>query len=319
MIDSTMGVHIFFILSGFLITTLLLKEKVNTGRISLKKFYIRRALRILPVLYLFLLVLIALNIIFNLKIPAADFLCSFLFYKNTPVLSSYYTAHLWSLAVEAQFYLTFPLLLVWGTNKYLLTAISIVIIVPVIAITGNYHAGFSSNNLPGFLLTKLCMYIFWKGPVVILIGSVFSVLMFKKIICVEGTNLPYIFSFILLLTAIVISSTSFLYYYKYVSEYLSHLLIACALITAIYHKNLLSSILTSKLITWVGILSYSLYIWQQLFVGAKPWQPWLRLFHNYPLWLLLITKLIFIFIIARVSYYFEKKFLKIRHKFNSAA
>jgi peptidoglycan/LPS O-acetylase OafA/YrhL len=60
-----LGVDIFFVLSGFLITTLLLKEKLAHGHVSLKKFYIRRFLRIVPVAYLFLAVLIAINHFFR--------------------------------------------------------------------------------------------------------------------------------------------------------------------------------------------------------------------------------------------------------------
>src|SRR4051812_3227202 len=56
--NGKLGVLIFFVLSGFLITTLCIKEKVATKTISLKNFYIRRALRIFPVAYLFLLVLL---------------------------------------------------------------------------------------------------------------------------------------------------------------------------------------------------------------------------------------------------------------------
>ena len=52
-LTGTCGVYIFFVLSGFLIITLLLTEKVKTGKISLRNFYIRRELRILPVAYLY--------------------------------------------------------------------------------------------------------------------------------------------------------------------------------------------------------------------------------------------------------------------------
>jgi peptidoglycan/LPS O-acetylase OafA/YrhL len=56
-IKGDIGVNIFFVISGFLITTLALKEKVKTGKISLPRFYTRRLLRILPVAYLLLIIL----------------------------------------------------------------------------------------------------------------------------------------------------------------------------------------------------------------------------------------------------------------------
>src|SRR5271165_4954607 len=61
---GSMGVEIFFVISGFLITTLLLRERERSGSINLKKFYIRRAYRILPLLFLFIVTLAILNFVF---------------------------------------------------------------------------------------------------------------------------------------------------------------------------------------------------------------------------------------------------------------
>jgi peptidoglycan/LPS O-acetylase OafA/YrhL len=218
---SNTGVHMFFVLSGFLITTLLLKEKLHTGRISLKHFYIRRALRILPVAYFFLVVLIILNQVYHLKISTADFIASFLFYKNLPMPNEPYTAHFWSLAVEEQFYITFPLLLFLNTNKYMLVAISIVVIVPLVAILNNLGLGLLHNNATGQLVSKICMYAFWKGPVIILIGSLSAMLVFKGIITPERIKTNYFLSFILLVIAVAITEGNFPFYSKYISEYLS--------------------------------------------------------------------------------------------------
>src|SRR5450432_1970024 len=71
--DGVIGVQIFFVISGFLITTLLLKERVKKGGISLKHFYTRRVLRIVPVAYLYLLVVFILNHVFNLGMIAKSF------------------------------------------------------------------------------------------------------------------------------------------------------------------------------------------------------------------------------------------------------
>jgi peptidoglycan/LPS O-acetylase OafA/YrhL len=114
--NGPVGVLIFFVLSGFLITALCLKEKVQTKDISLKSFYTRRALRILPVAYLYLFAILVLNLIFKLDVSyisllgAAFFLMDFSsFFRK--YYFSWYTGHYWSLAVEEQFYLFMPLVL----------------------------------------------------------------------------------------------------------------------------------------------------------------------------------------------------------------
>ena len=119
------GVDIFFVLSGYLITSLLVVEAQH-GRISIKKFYIRRARRLLPALFAMLLVVAAIGV-FWLPQQAArlrgDLLASLGYVTNWWLIaenSSYFATagdrpplltHLWSLAVEEQYYLVWPLVL----------------------------------------------------------------------------------------------------------------------------------------------------------------------------------------------------------------
>jgi peptidoglycan/LPS O-acetylase OafA/YrhL len=313
---SNTGVSMFFVLSGFLITTLLLKELLQTGEISLKRFYIRRALRILPVAYLFLVVLIMLNQVYSLNIGAAHFIASFLFYKNLPMPNEPYTAHFWSLAVEEQFYLTFPVLLAANVNRYTLIAISIAVIVPVIAILSYLGLGILHNNMAGQLLSKFCMYAFWKGPVIILIGSVGALLMFKGIFKPERLRANYFLSFILLILGIEITAINFPFYTKYVSEYLSALLISASIVLCIGRNDFLSWLLNNAFLRRIGILSYSIYIWQELFIGTGSWQPWLHPLAGYPEWLMIIIKLGAIAAIVAASYLFESVFLKMKDKYS---
>lgn len=315
-IESDTGVHIFFVLSGFLITTLLIKEKLKSGDISLKHFYIRRVLRILPVAYLFLLVLIILNACLHLQIQWIDFIASFLFFKNLSLRNEPYTAHLWSLAAEEQFYILFPFLLSYNINRYFIIALIIVVGVPVISIMGNYHVSFLFVNPSIAFITKIIMYSFWKGPVIILIGSVFSILMFKGIIKAERAVSKHFLSFILLAVAVVIHSRTFVFYIKYLSEYISAILIAYAIVLSINTKNLLSVILENGILVKIGVLSYSIYIWQQLFIGRRAWQPWLQTLSGSPVYLIILVKVVATAIIAALSYYlFESKFLKLKSRF----
>jgi len=116
------GVTIFFFLSGFLITTLLRRENDRNGTISLRNFYIRRAIRILPPLYLtilFLLVLSLTNVLQNSLTPGFYAACSTFFANYWIILSQSVPAiavdnpglgPFWSLAVEEHFYFFFPVL-----------------------------------------------------------------------------------------------------------------------------------------------------------------------------------------------------------------
>jgi peptidoglycan/LPS O-acetylase OafA/YrhL len=109
-----LGVDLFFVLSGFLITTLLLEEHRDTGRISLPQFYIRRARRLLPALFAMLAAYSVWSLIQGLNptryVLEGVFYCTNFFLafqgQTSPV------NHLWSLAEEEQFYLLWPVILI---------------------------------------------------------------------------------------------------------------------------------------------------------------------------------------------------------------
>ncbi len=108
-----LGVLAFFVLSGFLITWLLLKEEERYGAVSLRLFYTRRALRIFPAFYVYWLLLVGALVVFHKRLVGGQALASFFYCNN------YYQAlrgdpntglsHTWSLAIEEQFYLLWPL------------------------------------------------------------------------------------------------------------------------------------------------------------------------------------------------------------------
>lgn len=106
------GVTIFFVLSGYLITKLLLREEDQAGDISLRLFYLRRATRLFPALWLYLLVVFAIWLTGVLpEHPLHSFLTSLLYVRNI-VGRGHETDHLWSLSLEEQFYLLWPLVVV---------------------------------------------------------------------------------------------------------------------------------------------------------------------------------------------------------------
>src|SRR5918996_5994324 len=126
-----LGVEVFFVISGYLITALLLREWHQQGRINLVGFWMRRARRLLPALYLLLVVTLTVAVVFlpgEVARLRDDALAAFGYVTNWYLIfnnESYFETvgrpsllqHLWSLAVEEQFYVLWPLLLtgvLWG-------------------------------------------------------------------------------------------------------------------------------------------------------------------------------------------------------------
>src|ERR671917_1081296 len=123
-----LGVEVFFVISGYLITTLLLTEWHQQGRINLMGFWLRRVRRLLPALYLLLVVTLAFAVVFlpgEVARLRGDALAAFGYVTNWYLIlgeQSYFETvgrpslllHLWSLAVEEQFYLLWPPLFVAG-------------------------------------------------------------------------------------------------------------------------------------------------------------------------------------------------------------
>lgn len=176
---GAMGVSLFFVLSGFLITNILLRYQVDfqTGDwrrkwVVLKTFYSRRTLRIFPIYYLYIGVLVFLGIGQSREIWAWLFGYAYnflLFFTND--WHSGYVEHLWSLAIEEQYYLVWPVLILATPSRY------------------NWHLVFALIALA--MGTKALLYLrepasqYSKFPVCQFdgfgIGSVFSLLWQKRI------------------------------------------------------------------------------------------------------------------------------------------
>ena len=126
-----LGVEVFFVVSGYLITSLLLNERRESGRVSLREFYLRRARRLLPALYALLAVIVAYALLFlpdAIGTLRSDTLAALTYTSNWWQIIAHrsYIAeagrpellkHLWSLAIEEQYYLAWPFLLMLGLRK----------------------------------------------------------------------------------------------------------------------------------------------------------------------------------------------------------
>lgn len=298
---GALGVEIFFVISGFLITSLCIKEKVQTGDISLRSFYIRRILRILPVAYLYLIVMIFLNIVFHLEIHYLRFVFAAVFLMNLSLSgqlsSDWYTGHYWSLSTEEQFYLFFPFILKknFGLFVFLLLLVCFAPVVYALQLKGYFNYGW---------LQALIRYAIKLQSIGT--GCLMSILVLKGYLGAKPLK-P-----IILLIAIGLIG-----YFNHSAErgaaavignMIASVMIGLVVVNGIHSsRNIIFKILNSKVLSTIGILSYSIYIWQQPFLANDKRLPLSQLPLN----------LVFLLIVPVLSYYcFEKYFLKLKASFH---
>lgn len=256
------GVDLFFVLSGFLITTLLLEERDRRGPISLRAFYIRRARRLFPALAAFLLASLICVLAFHgsrVPLTAHSFLYGGFYLTNIarafqhpdPINGTPF-AMLWSLAQEEQFYLVWPLLLIVLLRfrrdtiaKFLLTLFAGLFIYQLIlaidgATWGRLYYG-PDTHLGGLVIGCFVAVMRREGArLPARVGWVAAVFVLGAMIGVAGTLQSEVFG--------------------------SPLVALCcgAVIVAALEPGLLGRVLSLRWLTPVGRVSYSLYLWQGL-------------------------------------------------------
>lgn len=256
------GVDLFFVLSGFLITTLLLEEQDRRGTISLRDFYVRRARRLLPALAAFLVASAICVLAFaGSRVPVTG--RSFLFggfylanvaraFQHPDPLSGTPFAMLWSLAQEEQFYLVWPLLLL-GLLRFRRTTVA-KILLTVFAGLFVYQLGLVAG---GATWSRL-----YYGPDTHLGGLVVGC--FAAVVTREGGRLParvaWGAAIVLLGSMVGVAGT------VQSDVFGSPLVDLCsgAVVVAALEPGLLARALSTRWLTPLGRVSYSLYLWQGL-------------------------------------------------------
>ena len=311
--SGTTGVSIFFVLSGFLITRILLKEKLSTGKISFRNFYIRRFLRLLPPLIVFYVALVFL-MSFGFIEPQWIGLTMSVFYLYNFVPHRYYSGELgpmWSLAVEEQYYIFWPFVVAF-IRKYIPYFVIVVLILCVLVkiylpLLSIHHNG---------KVYPLVTYSFldrWFLPAVapIMIGAAFSYLEFnreeefRKLFA--GRYLFLAIAFGLFLLPAYMPMQFFGIGYEIL------LLQMCGVVVLLIwvlfnQKSLLTRFLELKPIAYTGKISYGLYVYHALFIRTGRGDLFIQ---KYPLNIFLTVS------VAILSYeFYEKKILKIKKKFS---
>jgi len=309
---GTLGVYIFFVISGFLITTLLLKEKIKSGTISLRNFYIRRSLRILPVAYLYLLTLFILHEFCGLAVAPMEYVGCLLFLMNLGYFhTGILTGHFWSLSVEEQFYIIFPSILKRNYRLYinflfiLLVSILVVRMIDFRALS-KLHPAYHTFALLN-IVKELIFHL--DG---IIVGSLLAISLFKNIFPLQFVYKYKILLHVILIPVILIIFNDLLFYSVF-NSVISSVLIAVLLASNLkVSGDFIYKVLNFKFLKRIGILSYSTYIWQQLILFRYN-----NVFNNdrYIYWGLLVC----LFILSAVVYssyeFFEKRFLNLKQRF----
>jgi peptidoglycan/LPS O-acetylase OafA/YrhL len=134
-----LGVKIFFVISGYLITTLLLDEEARTGGISLGAFYVRRSLRIFPPFVAYAAAIVALERLELVRLRPGDLLAAATYTMNFHADRAWWLGHTWSLSVEEQFYLLWPAVIaLLGARGGLRVALAAIGLAPLLRVAVFY-------------------------------------------------------------------------------------------------------------------------------------------------------------------------------------
>jgi peptidoglycan/LPS O-acetylase OafA/YrhL len=269
--NGQLGVNIFFVISGYLITTLLLREESKTGRISLRDFYCRRIARILPAAYLYIAVIAALTLGHILQLHARAFLATGLFVWNYSDLlhlsdgsqDAVALNHFWTLSLEEQFYLLWPSCLVfWGRRGSRTLALAVIVLVPGLRLASYVLFPASRPQL---------IEMFHTGVDQIIWGA-WVALSFDTPRLLRWRTSPWLGRLTALLAVLVIVAAPLIATHipgfgRFVLPSAYGGFGALLLIWLLSGQGTwIRRALQWKPLCWIGVLSYSLYIWQQIFL-----------------------------------------------------
>ncbi len=283
-----LGVDIFFVISGYLITSLIIKELYSTNNFSFTYFYERRIRRLIPTLLLVIIACLPLSWVYFLPGSLEDFSTSILY--TLGFLSNYYfnfaelnyfdvdglykpLLHTWSLAIEEQYYLIFPILLVFlfkffKKKIFFILSTFFVLNLLLVQFSGNlkFNFPFIENvsdlkfNAPSIFFYKFYLINsrFWE----LLAGSL---IVFLEIKFNPKNDNNEFFGQVMSLLGIIMIIFSIYFFDLNIYHPSIYTLVpiigTCLIIWYSNEKYFIYKILSSKLFVNVGLISYSLYLW----------------------------------------------------------
>ena len=295
------GVRFFFVISGFLITWLLIKEASKFGRISIKSFYIRRIIRIFPVFFLYLTVVYSFQYFSTLKVTSINYLIAATFVGDLWKIGAP-LGHLWSLGVEEKFYLFWPVLFIpfvkIKSNRGIFILFAFILLGPVLRGIVDFY----QSDKQFELLNNHSILITYDGLAIGCLGAVllnkFQTTAFQ--IYQKYNYLLFFFGAILVVLPSlfwIIPGMKMLQPLQDTLQCTGFLILLVQSIT--YPDFFVYKILNFGIIKHIGVISYSIYIWMGIAeihpedIGMSS-----NFFSGFPGWILIV------FILAELSYNF---------------
>ena len=261
------GVDVFFVISGYLISSIIFRE-LSAGRFTLKNFYERRARRIIPALFLVLIVSFPMALLWMPPVDMLDFsqslvaiplfVANFLFYSESGYFDSIMEVkplfHTWSLAVEEQFYVLFPLLIIFLWKYKANVIIGITLIIFIASLIAAELFSHSDRMLAFFMLpTRAWELLLGFGVAFIEFHNAtpLNKLFFKNLLSLFG------------LTLIVYSVFYFNENTLIPGVYALIPTVGTALIIMFSQDTHVGRLIGNRYFVGIGLLSYSAYLWHQ--------------------------------------------------------
>jgi peptidoglycan/LPS O-acetylase OafA/YrhL len=251
------GVSLFFVISGFLITSLLLAEKDNVGTVHIRSFYLRRVFRIMPAYFAMLAVVAIIG-----AVPPRSLLISALFMRDYGFgADDFALSHTWSLGVEEKFYLLWPFAVLAFSRRTLRDiCIALLVCGPFIRVGTYFLAPDLRNSIAENFHTR-----FDTIAIGCLLAIVWATPAFAKF-CerAAGAAMGVTALFVLFVMSPTLTT---LFGGRYTLPFglsFDTLACACVLICGIRAQGWVGDLLNWRPVMFVGVLSYSIYLWQQL-------------------------------------------------------
>ncbi|GFP74247.1 acyltransferase family protein [Clostridium fungisolvens] len=279
-----LGVDIFYILSGFLLFLPFGKAYYNNTSVNLKDYFIKRALRILPAFYFFIIIYVfCVNTDLLTKSGFKSILGNMMFLQNYPVFNiKVFNDTTWTLAVEVQFYIILPIIAKFFTGNKAKKSFIISIIIVMI-----YRLAVTAIIKPTMVVSDTRYYMACEANILgcfdnFAIGMLISNLYIKNSLNITEIKISKIINVCKKLSLVSPLVFTFLMYNYYNSSFNSsmfhniffsfffditlYLFVASIIVVALFSEGkLINSVLNNRILIFMGTISYSIYIWHLFF------------------------------------------------------